>query len=204
MEFLFGNQNNCAYYPYVEGAEYKYRAWEENNTWRQQLQVKGRKAGSGNAGFVRSSEIEEVVITLVDEEVMLWEHLDLAKRGVGPGNLGGFFVFLSWLFCLSLLVLSVIITLTTTVLDEYPWYLTSWLYLLAPVIAFGLISAYFITKEKIVHTKRKKILRTFLKNLQSKSGRDSAYYRNILQAISNANNKERAKNARMLLNEGLV
>lgn len=190
MEFLYGSQADGApKYKYVEGLDYRYDAWEVNGIWHQELKVVG-----GNKAF----------IILTDEEVMLWKHLDLAKRPKGSGNPGDFFLFLVIAFCLFLLFLAIIYTMLETVLFTYAWYLTYPLYILAPILAIIVPLFVVVVRNYLVRIKRKQVLLSFLKNLKSETGRNTSYYRAMLIKIANVRDKDRAETARMLLDKGLV
>ncbi len=190
MEFQNGVYDyGASNHTYIGGLNYRYHAWEENGTRHRELII------------VKSNE---VLVTLVDEEVMLWEYLDLTKRSRVYGGMGDAFKFLTTVFCLLLLFLAILYTMVETVLSSYAWYLTYPLYILAPVLAFAVPIFIVGMRASLVRAKRKRILVSFLKKLEKESGKNNSYYKAILLKIATLKDKDRAETARMLLNKGLV
>jgi hypothetical protein len=190
MEFLYGSWDNGApKHTYVEGLNHRYDAWEVNGIWHQELKV----VGKGKA-----------IVTLRDEEVMLWEYLDLAKRSRAYGGMGNAFKFLNIVFYLLLLFLALIYTMVETMLSSFPWYLTYPLLIFAPVLAVTVTVFIEVARSSLLRIKRKYVLLSFLKKLQKETGKNNSYYKALLLKVATVKDKDRAETARMLLDKGLV
>lgn len=207
MEFLFGSENDGPVHDYVEGLDYRYDVWKDNNTgvYRQTLKVYGRNNGMGKSGFQKVDQNRKEIVTLHDEEVMLWKYLEMEKSSsFGEG-----------LYQVFLLVIMVVIALVLSqffafYMDHYgapeaPEYLR---FLMYPFSIVMTIIAIFSTLRwldvQAERTKTKKLI-ACIRHIQATNLReDKNYYKELFRLLSFSSDQVRAKAARMVLEKNLV
>lgn len=193
MEFLYGGEDKK--YQFVEGNDCKYTKWKEDNKWRQKLVVRYNK---------------ENFFTLYDEEVMLWEHLDLFKEWRGylfPDAISMFLKYIIISIILSIISVSCVFWINSTFPVSYAGYIRgikALSYVVAVIFAFFVPLFILDVRNIIIKRSRIKFFINYIKSLQMKSGNDIKYYREILEKISNSHSGIRSDTAKIILEKNLI